>query len=70
MKTPKFPQAVTTRPQPARLARAPVAAETRRKMIEEGAYYRALRRGLKGGDAVTDWIEAEREIDGRLKGAA
>ena len=33
-------------------------------MIAEAAYYRAEKRGFDGGDAVRDWLEAEREIDG------
>lgn len=35
-------------------------------MIAEAAYYRALRRGFRGGDAVSDWLTAEREINDRL----
>ena len=39
------------------------AAERRRHMIREAAYYRAQRRGFSGGDPVRDWLEAEVEID-------
>jgi hypothetical protein len=35
----------------------------RRRMIAEAAYFRAQKRNFKGGDPVTDWIEAEREIE-------
>lgn len=35
----------------------------RRRMIAEAAYFRAEKRNFKGGDPVTDWIEAEREIE-------
>jgi hypothetical protein len=38
-------------------------AERRHRMIETAAYYRAVKRGFSGGDALKDWIEAEREID-------
>jgi hypothetical protein len=38
-------------------------AEQRRRMIETAAYYRAEKRGFTAGDAVKDWVEAEREID-------
>jgi len=43
-----------------------VSPEERRHMIAEAAYYRALRRGFRGGDAVSDWLTAEREINERL----
>ena len=32
-------------------------------MIETAAYFRAEKRGFADGDAVKDWLEAEREID-------
>ena len=38
-------------------------SEQRHRMIETAAYFRAEKRGFAGGDPVTDWIEAEREID-------
>lgn len=46
-----------------------VTEEQRRQMIAEAAYFRAERRGFGGGDAVGDWIEAETEIDKRLRRA-
>lgn len=50
---------------------AGVSAEQRRRMIAEAAYYKALTRELEGsGDAVADWLEAEREIDEKLAAAA
>jgi phosphoenolpyruvate-protein kinase (PTS system EI component) len=36
-------------------------------MIAEAAYFRAERRGFNGGDPVKDWIEAEAEVDARLR---
>jgi hypothetical protein len=42
-----------------------VTPEERRRMIAEAAYYRAEKRGFKG-DAMTDWLEAEEEINGLL----
>lgn len=45
---------------------ATVSAEERRHMIAEAAYYRALDRNFQGGDPVTDWLVAEREINQRL----
>jgi hypothetical protein len=43
-----------------------VSPEERQRMIAEAAYFRALQRGFSGGDAVDDWLAAEREIDQRL----
>jgi hypothetical protein len=37
----------------------------RRKRIAEAAYYSAERRGFQPGGEMDDWLEAEREIDGR-----
>ncbi len=44
-----------------------VNEEQRRQMIAEAAYFRAERRGFDGGDSVADWIEAEAEVDQRLR---
>ncbi|HEY8521933.1 MAG TPA: DUF2934 domain-containing protein [Gammaproteobacteria bacterium] len=46
-----------------------VSAERRRQMIAEAAYFRAQRRGFGGdeGDALRDWLEAEREVDEQLR---
>jgi len=41
-----------------------VASDTdRRRLIEEGAYYRAERRGFAPGREQEDWLEAEKEVD-------
>ena len=42
--------------------------EIRLQMIAEAAYYRAEHRGFAAGEALQDWLEAEKEIDQRLKG--
>jgi chromosome segregation ATPase len=42
-----------------------VSEELRRQMIAEAAYFRAEHRGF-GGDPVSDWLEAENEIDAKL----
>jgi hypothetical protein len=39
-----------------------------RQMVEEAAYYRAERRGFKGGDPLSDWLAAEAEVDALVKG--
>ena len=38
-------------------------------MVAEAAYFRALGRGFQGGDALDDWLAAEREINRLLPGA-
>src|SRR3569832_1846039 len=37
-----------------------------KKKNTQAAYLRAEQRGFMGGDPVTDWLEAEAEIDSRL----
>ena len=44
-----------------------VSADQRRQMIAEAAYFRAEKRGFSGGDSVADWVEAETEVDERLR---
>jgi hypothetical protein len=39
----------------------------RRQMIAEAAYFRAEKRGFNGGEESRDWLEAEAEIDRRLR---
>ena len=39
-----------------------VSGEERERMISEAAYFRALERGFTGGNALDDWLVAEREI--------
>jgi flagellar biosynthesis/type III secretory pathway chaperone len=44
-----------------------VTEDQRQQMIAEAAYFLAERRGFNGGDSVADWIEAEAEVDERLR---
>jgi hypothetical protein len=44
-----------------------VSANQRRQMIAEAAYFRAERRGFRGGDPLKDWFEAEAEVDAQLQ---
>ncbi|MGH8168651.1 MAG: DUF2934 domain-containing protein [Woeseiaceae bacterium] len=44
-----------------------VSAEERQKMVAEAAYFRAQGRGFDDGDSVADWVEAEAEINERLR---
>ena len=41
------------------------ADEQRRGRIAEAAYYNAERRGFQPGGEEADWLEAERQVDGR-----
>jgi len=50
-------------------AAAPVTPEDRYRMIAEAAYHRARMRGFAAGGEVQDWLEAEAEIDARLREA-
>lgn len=43
-----------------------IGPDWHRQMIEEAAYYRAEKRGFRGGDPVADWLAAEAEIDALL----
>jgi hypothetical protein len=39
----------------------------RQQMIAEAAYFRAEKRGFSGGEESRDWLEAEAEVDQRLR---
>lgn len=43
-----------------------IAARERHRLIAEAAYYRALKRGFEGGNALEDWLAAEAEVDRQL----
>jgi len=45
----------------------PSFSDDREARIAEAAYWRAERRGFSPGQELDDWLEAEREIDRRLK---
>lgn len=81
-KSPAASRTNASRPAAANDTRAPLAlledhheatstaidAAGRHDRIAQAAYYRAESRGFNGGCAVTDWLEAEREVDGQLSG--
>jgi uncharacterized membrane protein len=48
-------------------ARPELAAYPREELVAVAAYYRAERRGLVPNAEISDWLEAEAEIDGLLK---
>jgi predicted nucleic acid-binding Zn-ribbon protein len=39
----------------------------RRQMVAEAAYFRAERRGFDGDGLLADWLEAEAEVEARLR---
>jgi len=41
--------------------------EVRRQMVAAEAYFLAERRGFAGGNALEDWVAAERVVESRLK---
>ncbi len=45
---------------------AAVSADERHQMIAAAAYHRYEQRGRAAGDPMTDWLEAEREVDSLL----
>jgi hypothetical protein len=45
----------------------PMSAEERRRLIAEAAYLRAEQRGFVGGDPVQDWMDAEADLNSRLR---
>ena len=47
---------------------AAVEPAERQRLIAEAAYFKAERRGFAAGGELTDWIEAESEIDALLSG--
>ncbi|KAF0191284.1 MAG: putative methyl-accepting chemotaxis protein [Gammaproteobacteria bacterium] len=49
---------------------AAVTREQRQNMIAEAAYYMAEHRQFEGGDPFNDWVQAQRAIDSRIKGAS
>ena len=44
-----------------------ITPEQRYRMIAEAAYYLAEKRGFVGGDMAADWLQAEAEIDRKLR---
>ena len=50
------------------IPQAPVSPEQRHQLIAEAAYFRAQRRGFGEPDPLSDWLEAEADIDRMLTG--
>jgi len=49
---------------------AGITLEQREHMIAEAAYYMAEHRHFQGGDPLHDWLQAQAEIDRKLKAAS
>ena len=58
------------RPQKPRQQAAALSAESRHKMIETAAYYRAESRNFQDCDPVADWLSSEKEVDELLNRGA
>lgn len=56
-----------TRRRRPRSAAAPVSADERHRMIASAAYFRAESRGFAPGAELEDWLDAEREVEDRLR---
>ena len=46
---------------------AAITKEQREHMIAEAAYYIAEHRHFEGGDPIHDWMQAQMEIDSKIK---
>lgn len=59
---------VPAKPAPAKTATAKAALSPaeRMKMIAEAAYYLAQKRGFSGGNELSDWVAAEKQVDALL----
>jgi hypothetical protein len=50
--------------------RSRLLPEERRRLIAETAYFIAERRGFSAGSELEDWLQAEAEVNRRLRGAS
>ena len=50
---------------PLRFVQTVAPPRSRQAMIEEAAYFRAMKRGFEPGHEIEDWLAAEAEIDQR-----
>jgi len=55
-------------PPRSRQQEAALSADSRHKMIQIAAYYRAERCNFQNGDPVADWLSGEKEVDKMLSG--
>ena len=64
--SPKPEAATAATPARAATAKATLTPAERMKMIAEAAYYLAEKRGFSGGNELTDWVAAEKQVDSLL----
>jgi hypothetical protein len=59
---------VPAKPAPAKAAtvKPTLSPAERMKMIAEAAYYLAQKRGFSGGNELSDWVTAEKQVDALL----
>ena len=57
----------TSRTDTARLKGVGAPPTERDRLVAEAAYYIAERRGFSPGSELSDWLEAEREVDIRIR---
>lgn len=55
-------------PPRSRQQEAALSADSRHKMIQVAAYYRAERCNFQNSDPVADWLSGEKEVDKMLSG--
>jgi len=53
---------------PKTTAKARLSADSHQAMIAETAYFKSEQRGFAPGHELTDWVEAECEVDALLAG--
>lgn len=63
----KSPAPRVRKPAPATSSRVAISEDVRRRMVAEGAYLRAERRGFASGREEEDWLAAEAEVDALLE---
>ena len=56
-------KAAATKPAAVAVAKPTLSPAERMKMIAETAYYLAQKRGFTGGNELTDWVAAEKQVD-------
>ena len=55
-----------TAPAKAAAVKPTLSPAERMKMIAEAAYYLAQKRGFSGGNELSDWVAAEKQVDALL----
>ena len=69
-KTPKATKKTTTPRTQSQPKAIELSPESRHEMIKAAAYFRSEKRGFQGGDAISDWLVSEQEVDSALSAGA